>query len=50
MKKINKRNFIKGFAFLTFSAWLSGKSNNLLAHSEKKMIIENLILEKILML
>ena len=50
MKKITKRNFFKGLAFFTLSTYLSGKSSNLLAHSEKKMIIENLILEKILML
>ncbi len=50
MKNITKRNFLKGFTFLTLSSYLSGKSSNLLAHSEKKMIIKNLILEKIVML
>ena len=36
MKNITKRNFFKGLAFLTLSSYLSGKSSNLLAHSEKK--------------
>ena len=36
MKNITKRNFFKGLVFLTLSSYLSGKSSNLLAHSEKK--------------
>ena len=36
MKNITKRNFFKGLAFLTLSSYLLGKSNKLLAHSEKK--------------
>ena len=36
MKNITKRNFLKAFTFLTLSSYLSGKSSNLLAHSEKK--------------
>ena len=36
MKHITKRNFFKGLAFFTLSTYLSGKSSNLLAHSEKK--------------
>ena len=36
MKNITKRNFFKGAAFLVLSTYLSGKSSNLLAHSEQK--------------
>ena len=36
MKNITKRNFLKGLTYLTLSSYLSGKSSNLLAHSEKK--------------
>ena len=50
MKNITKRNFLKGFAFLTLSSYLSGKSSNLLAHSEKKDDYKKSNLEKIVML
>ena len=36
MKKITKRSLFKGLAFLTLSSFMSGKSSNLLAHSDKK--------------
>ena len=36
MKNITKRKFLKGLTLLTLSSYLSGKSSNLLAHSEKK--------------
>ena len=50
MKNITKRNFLKGLTFLTLGSYLSGKSSHLLFHSEKKMILKNLILEEIVML
>ena len=48
MKKITKRSFFKGLAFLTLSSFMSGKSSNLLAHSDKTDNYKSLILEKIL--
>ena len=36
MKNITKRNFFKSLAFIVLSSLLSGKSGNLLAHSDKK--------------